>query len=66
MQVNIPGKTAPRRQYRGSDLDSRRVRALTAQDQLAIGLLQERRTALIAAVITGKIDVRGLADSEAV
>jgi type I restriction enzyme S subunit len=35
---------------------------LTAEAQRAIDLLQERRTALISAAVTGKIDVRGLAD----
>jgi type I restriction enzyme S subunit len=33
--------------------------ALTAEAERAIGLLQERRSALIAAAVTGKIDVRG-------
>ena len=35
---------------------------LTAEAQRAIDLLQERRTALISAAVTGKIDVRGLAE----
>jgi type I restriction enzyme S subunit len=39
--------------------------ALTAEAQRAIDLLQERRTALISAAVTGKIDVRGLAATEA-
>ena len=39
--------------------------SLTAEAQRAIDLLQERRTALISAAVTGKIDVRGLAESEA-
>jgi type I restriction enzyme S subunit len=34
--------------------------ALTTEAQRAIDLLQERRTALISAAVTGKIDVRGL------
>jgi len=34
---------------------------LTAEAQHAIALLQERRTALISAAVTGQIDVRGLA-----
>lgn len=38
---------------------------LTADTQRAIDLLQERRTALISAVVTGKIDVRGLSEPEA-
>ena len=35
--------------------------ALTTEAERGIGLLQERRTALISAAVTGKIDVRGLA-----
>jgi type I restriction enzyme, S subunit len=34
---------------------------MTAEAQSAITLLQERRTALISAAVTGKIDVRALA-----
>jgi type I restriction enzyme S subunit len=34
---------------------------MTAEAQSAITLLQERRTALISAAVTGKIDVRSLA-----
>lgn len=33
---------------------------LTAEAQRAIDLLQERRTALISAAVTGQIDVRGV------
>ena len=39
---------------------------LQAQAELAIELLQERRTALISAAVTGKIDVRGFVAEEAV
>ena len=42
-----------------------RFDALTAEAQRAIDLLQERRTALISAAVTGKIDVRGMAEAEA-
>ena len=38
---------------------------LAAEAQHAIDLLQERRTTLISAAVTGKIDVRGLVESEA-
>lgn len=38
---------------------------LTSEAQRAIELLQERRTALISAAVTGKIDVRGLTETEA-
>ena len=33
---------------------------LTAEAQRGISLLKERRTALISAAVTGKIDVRGM------
>ena len=36
-----------------------RLDALTAEAQTTIALLQERRSALISAAVTGKIDVRG-------
>jgi type I restriction enzyme, S subunit len=39
--------------------------ALTAEAERAIELLQERRTALISAAVTGKIDVRDFVESEA-
>ena len=40
-----------------------RFNALTAEARRAVDLLQERRTALISAAVTGQIDVRGLAGS---
>ena len=43
------------------DHETAKLDALTAEAQTAIGLLQERRTALISAAVTGKIDVRGFA-----
>lgn len=42
-----------------------RYQALTDQTHRAIELLQERRSALVSAAVTGQIDVRGLATSEA-
>lgn len=41
-----------------------RIDALGAQCERVIGLLQERRTALISAAVTGQIDVRGLVQTE--
>ncbi|TCT22035.1 restriction endonuclease subunit S [Thiobaca trueperi] len=41
------------------DRETAKLDALTAEAQTAIILLQERRTALISAAVTGKIDVRG-------
>lgn len=43
------------------DLESAKFDTLTAEAQRAIDLLQERRTALISAAVTGQIDVRGAA-----
>jgi type I restriction enzyme S subunit len=42
-----------------------RVMALTVEAKMAIDLLQERRSALISAAVTGQIDVRGLVEREA-
>jgi type I restriction enzyme S subunit len=46
--------------WRTSELDD-----LAREGQRAIDLLQERRTALISAAVTGQIDVRGFVPSEA-
>jgi len=42
---------------------TRQFNTLTTEAQRAIDLLQERRTALISAAVTGQIDVRGAAIS---
>lgn len=42
------------------DRETAKIDNLTTEAQHAITLLQERRTALISAAVTGKIDVRGL------
>lgn len=42
------------------NLVTAKLDALLAQARTAITLLQERRTALISAAVTGQIDVRGL------
>ena len=44
--------------------ETAKLDALTAEAQRAIDLLKERRTALISAAVTGKIDVRGLVDMQ--
>lgn len=41
-----------------------KIDALIAEAETAITLLQERRSALISAAVTGKIDVRGLVNTE--
>lgn len=46
------------------ECETAKLDALTGEAERAIELLQERRTALISAAVTGKIDVRGLAATE--
>jgi type I restriction enzyme S subunit len=48
------------------DRETAKIDELIAEAQRAITLLQERRTALISAAVTGKIDVRGLVSDERV
>jgi type I restriction enzyme S subunit len=45
--------------------ENEKLDTLTLEATRAIDLLQERRTALISAAVTGKIDVRGLSGTEA-
>ena len=45
--------------------EATRIDTLTTEAQRAIDLLQERRTALISAAVTGQIDVRTLTAKEA-
>ena len=45
------------------DRETANIDTLTAEAQRAIALLQERRTALISAAVTGQIDVRATANS---
>jgi type I restriction enzyme S subunit len=47
------------------DRETRAFDSLVLETEAAIDLLQERRSALISAAVTGQIDVRGLAPSEA-
>jgi len=46
------------------DRETAKIDILTAEAQRAITLLQERRTALIAAAVTGEIDVRNLTERD--
>ena len=45
--------------------ETTKLDVLSIEAETAITLLQERRSALISAAVTGKIDVRGLALAEA-
>jgi type I restriction enzyme S subunit len=42
------------------DASTARFEGLVAEAEAGVELLQERRSALISAAVTGKIDVRGL------
>jgi type I restriction enzyme S subunit len=46
------------------DREIAKIDVLTTESKTAITLLQERRTALISAAVTGKIDVRGLVSAK--
>ena len=48
------------------DRETANIDTLTAEAQRAIDLLQERRTALISAAVTGQIDVRNINNSQGV
>ena len=47
------------------DTETSKFDTLTAEAQRAVDLLQERRTALISAAVTGQIDVRPFVEREA-
>ena len=47
------------------DRETARIDALVAEAEHAITLLQERRSALISAAVTGQIDVRAAVTQEA-
>lgn len=40
--------------------ETQKIDALVAESEIAVALLQERRSALISAAVTGKIDIRGI------
>ena len=57
-EVSLPPLEEQRAIVAHLDLGTAKFDALTAEAQRAIDLLQERRTALISAAVTGQIDVR--------
>jgi type I restriction enzyme S subunit len=65
LPVPIPPTSEQRDIVAYLDREMCKIDALTAEAQRAVDLLQERRTALISAAVTGQIDVRGLPPSEA-
>jgi type I restriction enzyme S subunit len=63
LRVPVPPSDEQKRIVRYIDSIFPAFDTLTAEAQRAIDLLQERRTALISAAVTGQIDIRGLAAS---
>lgn len=47
------------------EMEATKFDTLTAESERALDLLQERRTALISAAVTGQIDLRELAEKRA-
>jgi len=62
MAMAIPELTEQKKIVEALQRDMARFDALIAEGELMQALLRERRTALISAAVTGKIDVRGLAE----
>jgi type I restriction enzyme S subunit len=58
--VCVPPKMEQEAIVKTVEQDAIKFDALTAEAQRAIDLLQERRTALISAAVTGQIDVRSI------
>ena len=66
--LHIPRPSLPEQEAIASYLDEQtsKIDGLIAEAERSIELLIERRTALISAAVTGKIDVRGMVDRERV
>jgi type I restriction enzyme S subunit len=64
VEVPIPPKEEQAEIVAYIDEKSSRFDALTGEAERAIEVLQERRTALISAAVTGKLDVRDFVFSE--
>jgi type I restriction enzyme S subunit len=63
VRIGVPSLPEQESIVRHLESESSRIDALVTESQRAIDLLKERRSALISAAVTGKIDVRGLADA---
>jgi type I restriction enzyme S subunit len=59
MKVSLPPKQEQKAIAAFLDLETTKLDDLTTEAQRTIDLLKERRSALISAAVTGKIDVRG-------
>lgn len=58
MRIAVPPLEEQERIADHLDAEDRKLQNLLRTAQLAVALLEERRTALISAVVTGQIDVR--------
>lgn len=65
LYVVLPPLAEQERILNHLEFESQRFDALERETSRAVEILHERRTALISAAVTGKIDVRGLAATEA-
>lgn len=63
MPVPVPPPTVQREIVSYLDMSTVAANTLTSEAERAIALLQERRTALISAAVTGKIDVRNIGEA---
>jgi type I restriction enzyme S subunit len=64
LSVPMPPKPEQQAIVAHLDRETAKLDQLTAEAERAVALLKERRSALISAAVTGKIDVRGLVDAE--
>jgi len=64
LPVILPPETEQKQLLQFINSSSDQFNNLISEAEKSITLLQERRTALISAAVTGKIDVRGLANAE--
>lgn len=56
--IPVPPLGEQKNIFKWVEVETTRLDVLTAEAQTTIALLQERRSALISAAVTGKIDVR--------
>ena len=63
--LSVPPKSEQNAICQFLDREIDKSNTLVAEAQRFMALLQERRSALISAAVTGKIDVRGLISQEA-
>jgi type I restriction enzyme S subunit len=63
--IPLPPLEEQRRIIFGLENELRQIDALVEESQQMTGILDQRRSALITAAVTGQIDVRGLASAEA-